>query len=502
MTMQTSRAGRYQGPPREPPIVAGRVPPHDLDAEAAVLSACLLDHDALDRVLEILEPEHFYSDANRLIFEACRSLSLEGTPVDVVSVASWLRSREQIQRVGGAAYIGQLVDATPAVAHVGAHARVVKEKWRLRRVIAVCQKYAAEGYGDVGGTQEFIDSAEQSIYELARTPETSSVYTLKDVLTTTFQQISAAAERGDQITGIPTGFMDMDRMTAGLHKGDLMIIAARPGMGKTSFVLNVAALVAAPKLVQVPGPGEEGYGAEPAEKRGWGVAFFSLEMPKEQVAARLVCAEARVDLGKLRQGRLSSQDWADLTSAASVLANVPLWIDDSPGLSILELRAKVRRLKADYARQIAADPNAPGLGLVVVDYLQLMQGRANVNSREQEISEISRGLKHLAKELEVPVIALSQLNRGVETRAGKDKRPLLADLRESGAIEQDADTIVFIYRDEYYNREATTDRGIAELIVAKQRNGPTGTVKVRFQASCTRFENLAPGEYDEVEDFG
>jgi len=502
MTMQTSRGRRGQEPPREPPVVAGRVPPQDLDAEAAVLSSCLLDGNALDQVLEILQSEHFYSDANRLIFEGCRALSMEGTPIDIVSVASWLRSREQIQRIGGARYLGDLVDATPAVANVATHARVVKEKWRLRRVIATCQQYAAEGYGDVGVAQEFIDSAEQALYDIARTPETTTVHLLRDVLTTTFQQLTEAAERGDQITGIPTRYVDLDKKTAGLHRGDLMIVAARPGMGKTSLVLNMAVNVASPQLVAVPGPGEAGYGSEPSENPGWGVAFFSLEMPKEQVAARMVCSEARVDLGKLRQGRLGPEDWAALTSAASLLSNLPIYVDDSPSLTMLELRAKVRRLKADYARQQAAGNNVNDLGVVVIDYLQLMQGRKGAASREQEISEISRGLKALAKELDVPVIALSQLNRGVETRGGKDKRPMLSDLRESGAIEQDADTIVFIYRDEYYNHDETSDRGIAELIVAKQRNGPTGTVRTRFVPSFTRFENLAPGDYDEFDDYG
>ena len=483
----------------EPPIVSGRVPPHDLDAEAAVLAAVLLDADALDEVLEILQPEHYYSEANRIIFEACRELSVNGTPIDVVSVASYLRDRETIQKVGGTAYLGQLVDATPAVAHVGHHARTVKEKWRIRRLIATCQRTAAEGYGDVGDTQTFIDDAEQLIYQIARTPETTTVLPLKDVLTTAFKQISAAAERGDKITGTSTGFVDLDKKTAGLHRGDLVIVAARPGMGKTSFVLNMAANVAQPQHVQ-PGPNEAGYGAPPTP--GHGVAVFSLEMPKEQLATRMVCAESRVDLGRLRQGFLSKEDWANLTQGAAVLANLPVWIDDSPALGVLELRAKVRRLQAELSRgNKVADPDN-GLGLVVVDYLQLMQGRKGVNSREQEISEISRGLKALAKELMVPVVALSQLNRGVETRGGKDKRPMLSDLRESGAIEQDADTIIFIYRDDYYNRETTNEAGIAELIISKQRNGPTGTVKVRFVASCTRFENLAPGEYEEHAEFG
>ncbi|MBW2523882.1 MAG: replicative DNA helicase [Deltaproteobacteria bacterium] len=487
-------------PDREPPVVAGRVPPHDLDAEAAVLSAVLLDRDALDRVIEMLRSEHFYSEANGHIFEACTTLASEGTPIDIVSVASWLRDRERIQQVGGAAYLGQLVDATPAVAHVVAHARVVREKWRLRRLIALCQRYAAEGYGDVGNAQEFIDTAEQGLYDLARTPETSTVHPLKDVLTTAFQQLTKAAERGDRITGVSTGFFDLDKKTAGLHRGDLMIIAARPGMGKTAFALNLAVNVAAPRAVAAadgsPPP------ADAAEQPGHGVAVFSLEMPKEQVATRLVCTEARVDLGRLRQGHLGPDDWAGLTGAASVLSTLPIWIDDTPALGLLDLRAKVRRLQAELGRGVDQDDDdRHGLGVVIVDYLQLMQGRRGVSSREQEISEISRGLKQLAKELDVPVIALSQLNRGVETRGTKDKRPLLADLRESGAIEQDADTIIFIYRDEYYNPETTQDRGVAELIVAKQRNGPTGKVLTRFVSSCTRFDNLAQDEYDDYAEY-
>ena len=324
------------------------------------------------------------------------------------------------------------------------------------------------------------------------------------MLTTAFQQLTKAAERGDRITGVSTGFPDLDKKTAGLHRGDLMIIAARPGMGKTAFALNLAVNVAAPRPVA---PTEDGAPApaDAAEQPGHGVAVFSLEMPKEQVATRLVCTEARVDLGRLRQGHLGPDDWAGLTGAASVLSTMPIWIDDTPALGLLDLRAKVRRLQAELGRGAAADDDDDddehGLGVVIIDYLQLMQGRRGVNSREQEISEISRGLKQLAKELRVPVIALSQLNRGVETRGTKDKRPLLADLRESGAIEQDADTIIFIYRDEYYNPETTQDRGVAELIISKQRNGPTGKVLTRFTSSCTRFDSLARDEYDDYAEY-
>jgi replicative DNA helicase len=497
---------RGQRPQRiEPAIVAGRVPPHDLDAEAAVLSAILLHRDALDRVLEILKPEHFYSDANGRVYEAAQELAVAGTPIDIVSVASWLRDRERLVQIGGAAYLAQLADATPAVAHVGAHAKQVYEKWRVRQLIATCQRVAAEGYGDVGVVQAYIDNAEQSIYELARTAQGTSTQPLAQVLKAAFEQITAAAERGDRITGISTGYEKLDAKTAGLHDGDLMIVAARPGMGKTSFVLNLAVNVASPRTVSAPAPGEAGHGVERHEP-GFGVAVFSLEMPREQLATRMVCSEGRVDLGKLRQGFLQPDDWRRLTEAASFLSTLPIWIDDTPALNILDLRAKVRRIQAEYdrgernERSTGSGSLGRRVGLVVVDYLQLMKGRDGVNSREQEISEISRGLKQLAKELKVPVIALSQLNRSVETRTTKDKRPQLSDLRESGAIEQDADTIIFIYRDEYYNPETTNSKGIAELIISKQRNGPTGKVLTRFTSSCTRFDNLAPGDYPEIVD--
>jgi replicative DNA helicase len=980
----------------EPAIIAGRVPPHDLDAEAAVLSAILLSREALDRVLELLKPEHFYSDANGRIFEAMTQLAIASTPIDIVSVASYLRDRERLAQVGGPTYLGQLADATPAVAHVGAHAAVVYEKWRLRSLIATCQRVAAEGYGDVGDPQAFVDSAEQAIYELARTAQKNSAMPINVVLRAAFQQITAAAERGDRITGISTGYERIDAMTSGLHAGELVIVAARPGMGKclsadaeitlgdgsvatieeihrrgqarlftlgedlkiraaepshfvddgvkpvfrvttrlgrrvettlshpfltlggwrplaeihvgdhvavprelpvfgdaplrecevkllayligdggltgssakftntdplvlqeftsavedfggvvahpaeatptwraptlavsgdaaliaverprfgarlrgalaargmparalasalevspaivsnwiagrcvprrplfvelcaalavtpaelapgghaamsrsaqnplvewlaglglwgkgargkfipapvftlpraqlalflnrlfttdgwatrlasgqaqlgyasvserlarqvqhlllrfgviaslrsrlvkyrderrpswqvditeatsirrfakeigifrketalwsaveatsgraahanrdvipvgiwerlaakkgteswsslarraglqgtsnihvgkrglsrgrlaalagalqdaelarlaesdvywdeivsieplglrqvydltvpethnfiaddvcvhnTSFVMNIAANVAAPRTVMSPGPGEGGHGVERQEP-GFGVIVFSLEMPREQLAVRMVCSEGRVDVGKVRQGHLQPDDWRKLTDAASWLSAVPVWLDDTPAISLLEVRAKTRRIQAEYDREATPTSAERKIGLVIIDYLQLMKGRDGVNSREQEISEISRGLKQLSKELHVPVIALSQLNRSVETRTTKDKRPQLSDLRESGAIEQDADMIMFIYRDEYYNAETTNAKGIAEIIIAKQRNGPTGKVLTRFTGSCTRFDNLAPGDYPDTGD--
>ncbi|WP_438028964.1 replicative DNA helicase [Sorangium sp. So ce233] len=472
--------------------MAGRVPPNNLDAEAAVLSAILLHRDALDRVLEVLKPEHFYSEANGRIYGAACELAATGTPVDVVSLANWLRDRDRLAQVGGAPYLAQLADATPSVANVGAHAQIVYDKWRVRQFIAICQKLAAEGYGDVGAVQEFIDRGEQAIYELARTARTSAAQPLATIIRGVFEEIQAAAERGARITGIPTGFDKLDAKTAGLHDGDLTIVAARPGMGKTSFVLNLAVNVASPRAVNRRGQEEQ----EP----GLGAFVASLEMPREQLATRMVCCEGRVDLGKMRQGFLQPDDWRRLTESASFLSTLPIHIDDTPAITLLELRAKVRRFQAEYDRPAADGKPARRVGLVIIDYLQLMKGRDGVTSREQEISEISRGLKALAKELKVSVIALSQLNRAVETRSTKDKRPQLSDLRESGAIEQDADNIVFIYRDEYYNPETSNAKGIAELIVAKQRNGPTGKVLTRFTSSCTRFDNLEPGDYPEMVD--
>lgn len=477
---------------------AGRVPPHDLDAEAAVLSACLLSTEAFDQVHDLLQPGHFYSDANRRVFEAVIELQTSGRPVDVVSVATWLRDRERLQQVGGTPYLAQLTDATPAVAHVEAHARTVREKWRVRQLIATCQKFAAEGYGDCGDVQAFIDQAEQAVFDIARVPESTAVRPVREAIHGAFDLLVAASKRGEGITGIPTGFDRLDRKCAGLHKGDLYIVAGRPGMGKTSFVLNIAVNVASPRRVSTAGT----LGAD-EERPGWGVGFFSLEMPREQLASRLLSVEARVDVSRIRSGSIRHEDWNKLTDAAARVGRLPIWLDDTPALGLLDLRAKIRRLKAELGRSSGDRPDAQELGLVVVDYLQLMQGRRDAASREQEISELSRGLKQLAKEMQVPVIALSQLNRSVETRTTKDKRPQLSDLRESGAIEQDADTILFIYRDEYYFPESP-DRGIAEIIISKQRNGPTGTVKVRFSPEFTRFDNLATEDYefDEYDDFG
>lgn len=476
-----------------------RTPPSDLDAEAAVLSSILLDPGAFDTVQDQLRPEHFYADANRRIYEAVLELSSAGRPVDVVSVAGFLRDRNRLEQIGGTPYLAQLADATPAVAHVEAHAQVVREKWRLRQLIAICQRFAAEGYAVPPDVQKFIDQAEQAVFDIARTAEGSSVEPIRDAVVRAFKILEEAERRGGGVTGIPTGFTRLDRQCSGMHAGDLYIVAGRPGMGKTSFVLNVALNVASSRVVS--NSADEEYFQAPVEEAGYGVLFCSLEMPKEQLAARLLASEARVDMSSIRSGTMSREDWSKLTEAASRLARMPLWLDDAPGLTLLDLRAKVRRLQAEIAR--GEGPNRLSrLGLVVIDYLQLMQGRRDAGSREQEISELSRGLKQLAKEMRVPVLALSQLNRAVETRTTKDKRPQLSDLRESGAIEQDADTILFIYRDDYYFKDSE-QKGVAEIIVAKQRNGPTGSVLTRFTAAYTRFDNLEAEELgvDQFDEF-
>ncbi len=473
----------------------GRVPPNDLDAEAAVLATILLKPDTLDRIGSLLTEDHFYSDANRRIFQAFRDLSAKGRPIDILTVKSWLNDRGLLQRAGGPTYLASILDSVPAVSNIDAYARGVREKWRLRQLISICQQVSAEGYGTVEDVQSFVDTAEQSVYEIARSPEATSVEPLGDVIRTTFMKLNESLKRGNRITGVPTGFSRMDKLTGGLNPGDLVIVAARPGMGKTSLVLNMAVNVALPKLVEVPNadPNDDSMGGAVRQERGSGVAVFSLEMPREQLAQRLLCSEARVDVSSYRQGFLQREDWRRLTQSAAELSKLPIWIDDSSDLSILDLRAKVRRIQSMSGQE------GPSLGLVIVDYLQLMAGNQRLTSREQQISEISRNLKRLAKDLKVPVIALSQLNRGVETRGGKDKRPQLSDLRESGAIEQDADMIVFIYREDYYDTENPEVANLAELIIAKQRNGPTGRVKVRFTKACTRFENLSEEEYPDEE---
>jgi replicative DNA helicase len=443
---------------------SGRRPPSSLEAERAVIGGILLENDALNVVLEIVRKEDFYSEANAQIFEGMTELFGEGTPVDTVTIRERLVARGKLAAVGGDDYILELTNTIPTVANIESHARIVKEKALVRRLITACHEVAAKGYGDYGDPSQFLDSAEKQIFDVAQESLRSPYEHIKEVVLRTFTQIHEAAERGEKITGLPTGFSTVDEMTSGMHPGDLIIIAGRPGMGKTAFAINVA--------------------VNACMQRKEGVAVFSLEMPKEQLVRRMLCSEARVDGTRMRAGQLWRDDWPKLARAAGTLSELPLWIDDTPGLSMTELRAKTRRIKSQNE-----------LGLVVVDYLQLMRSGSRNDSREQEISEISRNLKMLAKELSLPVIALSQLNRGVETRGAKDKRPQLSDLRESGAIEQDADTIWFVYRDEVYNRDNPDSKNRAEIIIGKQRAGPTGVAHVAFFSEYTRFDNLAREDY-------
>ena len=437
---------------------SGRVPPHDLNAEKAVLGGVLLENDALNDVTELLKPEDFYKDSHGLIYQAMLDLFTDRAPVDTVTLRERLSTTGQLARVGGDEYLLMLTDTIPTVANIKAHAKIVSEKALVRQLINASYEIAAKAYGDYGALEEFLDESERRVFNVGKGKLRNQSEHINDVVMRAFEGITKAAEAKEHVTGLPTGFRQLDWYTSGFHPGDLVITAGRPGMGKTAFALNIA--LNACRARQVP------------------VVVFSLEMPNEQLAKRLLCAEAGVDGTKLRGGRLTREDWQPLTRAAGELSELPIWMDDTPGLTLMEMRAKCRRLHSE-------EP----LGLIVVDYLQLMRSGTKSESREQEISEISRSLKGLAKELGLPIMALSQLNRGVETRGTKDKRPQLSDLRESGAIEQDADTIMFIYRDEVYNPE-TPDKGIAEIIIGKQRAGPTGTVRCAFKRQYTRFENL------------
>jgi replicative DNA helicase len=445
--------------PAEALPYANRVPPHSLEAEVGVLGAVLLNNEVLSHVSGILQRDDFYSSGHRLLFEVMLDLDERGLPIDLVTTTEVLRQKGTLEKAGGAAYLSSLTSQVPSAEHAEHYARIVRERSITRKLIWVSTEIANDGYGAESDLEEYLDRAERAIFEVTARKVQPSFVRIKDILRDTFAKIEEIYERKDLVTGVPTGYRDLDQLTAGLQPSDLIIVAGRPGMGKTSLVLNIAqhAAIAANTTV----------------------GFFSLEMSKEQMVTRLLCSEARVDSHRLRRGMLRDSDWPKLTRAAGTLAEARLFIDDSPAISTLELRAKARRLKRE------AD-----LGLVIVDYLQLMRGRGSYDVREQEISEISRSLKGLAKELNVPVVALSQLNRGVESRA--DKRPIMSDLRESGAIEQDADVIIFIYREEVYNKESP-DKGIAEIIVGKQRHGPTDVVKLAFLSEYTTFENLARG---------
>lgn len=457
--------------PAEPRPIAGRLPPHNLDAEAACISAALLSAEAADELAGALPPEDCYSDANKQILGAICELRASGKPADIVTVANVLRERGTLNGVGGPAYLTQLVDAVPAVAHLGSYITIVRDHARVRRMIATCQHVAAEGYFEHGPTQAWLDSAALAVETVATSAEASTGEFIGAGIARAFRRIQDAASSG-RMSGWSTGLRDLDRRLGGLEPGAVTIVGGRPSMGKTSLALGIAEAVAE---------------QEPDGER-LGAFVASLEMPREQVAKLRTFARARVNSAPLKEGRdPGERAWRNLAAAASELSRLPLWIDDAPGISPLALRSKVRAARADFRRR------GVRLACVVVDYLQLMSapGLPRGTNREQEVAHCSKKLKELAKELEVHVVALSQLNRGVEARGMKDRRPRMSDLRESGSVEQDADNIVLVYREDYYNPDCgPQDKGIAELLIEKQRAGERGVVKVRFTDWCTRFDNL------------
>ena len=444
-----------------------KIPPQNLEAESSVLGGILLENDAINLVLELLRHDDFYRESHRKIFRAMIELSDRNEPIDLITLSEFLKSRNDLEAIGGTAYLASLADFVPTAANISYYARIVREKSILRSLISTATDIATRGYEDQGNVEEFLDNAEKVIFDISEKKVKASFVAVGDMIKDTLKTVEKLYERKEMVTGVPTGYDDLDRLTAGLQPADLIVVAGRPSMGKTAFSLNIATNAAF---------------------AGTGVAVFSLEMAKEQLVLRMLCSEARVDNSKIRSGYLGERDFPKLANAAGRLHEAPIYIDDTPAISILELRAKARRLVRDRTKRV---------GLIVVDYLQLMRGMGQANNREQEISEISRSLKALAKELHVPVIAISQLNRRVEDRG--DKRPMMSDLRESGAIEQDADVIMFIYRDEVYNPKSD-NKGIAEVIVAKQRNGPIDTVELTFLSEFTRFENYTAREDDYYEE--
>ncbi|MEZ4399790.1 MAG: replicative DNA helicase [Kofleriaceae bacterium] len=444
--------------------MAGRVLPHNLDAEASVLGGVFLRNELLSQ-LDTLEVEHFYSPKHQAVFMAMRNLEAQAKPVDPVTVEDELARLGKLEAVGGLAFLGELALRVPSVDNVIHYAEIVEGKRAARRVIEAAGEVVDKGYEDDLEVGEYLDMAEGKIFEVTQRQAKSGPEPIKGLIKKVFSSLDERFNSADGVTGVPTGFTDLDAKTAGLQPTELIILAARPAMGKTSFALSLA--------------------QNAAVNGGWPVIVFSLEMSSTQLAERLLCSEARVDSSALRRGQLQRQDMTNLTYAANTLSKAPILIDDTPALSLRELRSRARRFRSN--KELFAGKKT---GLIVVDYLQLMRGSPQTAkaSREQEISEISRGLKSLAKELECPVMALSQLNRSLESRT--DKRPQLSDLRESGAIEQDADVILFIYRDVVYNKDSETPN-IAEVILGKNRHGAIGTVETHFEGRFTRFENLA-----------
>lgn len=435
-----------------------KLPPQNIDAEEAIVGAILTNPVCFNKIADMLRPQSFYKPANRYIYEAILDLFTRNQAIDIVTVSERLNETDKLELVGGRAYINDLALNVVTTANVEYYAKIVQEKAIKRELINAGSEIVEMAYNN-NTTEETLDGAEKLIFNIAQQKTSSDLVSVKDLVLTSYEQISYRYEHRGELTGVPTGFYDFDNITSGLQKSDLVILAARPSMGKTALALNIAQHVALK-----------------AKKT---VAIFSLEMSKEQLVQRMLCSEAEVESQKLKTGNMQAADWEKLTNAMNHFADAPLYIDDAAGATVTDVRAKCRRLAMEEKE----------IGLVVIDYLQLMETSSNNENRTQQISGISRGLKGLARELNVPVIALSQLSRSVESRP--DKRPMMSDLRESGAIEQDADLIMFIYRDEYYNKEDTENRGKAEVIVAKHRNGPVGVINLLFQNNITKFKNIA-----------
>jgi replicative DNA helicase len=434
-----------------------RLPPQNIEAEQSVLGAVLLDNEAIATAIEHLTSNDFYKDSHKKIFVAMLDLYEKNEPIDLITLTEQLNRKEQLEEIGGASYLSSIVNLVPTSANIRYHAKIVKEKAILRNLITTATEIITSCYDAEGDVNELLDGAETKIFSISEKMVRSSYVHVKNVIKDTIELVDRLYNKKELITGLPTGFTDLDEATTGFNKGDLIVIGARPGMGKTAFCLNIVTHIGQ----EVKSP----------------IAVFSLEMTKEQIVLRMLCSEAEVDSKAVRSGYHSKEDYRKLVNAAGRLADAPIYIDDSFN-SILEIRAKARRLKAEH-----------GLGLVVVDYLQLMSGVNTFAAREQVISDISRSLKALAKDLSVPVIVISQLNRSCEQR-GENKRPIIADLRESGAIEQDADIILFLYRDDYYKTKDARE-GVAELNIAKQRNGPIKTIELAFIDKFTKFKNLS-----------
>jgi len=446
-----------------------RVPPYSEAAEQAVLSAMLLDANAILRATETLDASMFYREGHRRVFHAMVALSERGEVVDPLTLAEELSRTGELEPAGGRDFIAYLVDVVPTAANVDYHARIVREKALRRRLIEVSTAIVAEAFESAQSAAELLDAAEHRIFEVNQSRGAEGFTRVKELMYDAMERIEQLHLAGESVTGVPSGFRDLDELTAGFQPSDLIIVAARPSMGKTAFVLNAA--------------------QNAALDHKTAIAFFSLEMSKQSLLQRMLTSEARVDAQRLRKGKLRDDEFVQLGRAAGLLSQAPIWIDDTPAISLLEMRSKARRLKAEN-----------DIGLIIVDYLQLMQGPVDSENRQQEISTISRSLKALARELRVPVVALSQLSRAPEQRSGDNKRPQLSDLRESGAIEQDADVVMFLYRQEYYDvlegkdptqpdKDGKASAGLAEVIVGKQRNGPTGAVTLHFNRAYTRFEN-------------